>query len=38
MRGAYCRVRVTASGPNSLVGEMIAKASAPAFQGFRILQ
>jgi tRNA A37 methylthiotransferase MiaB len=38
MRGAYCRVRVTASGPNSLVGEMIAKTSAPAFQGFRILQ
>jgi tRNA-2-methylthio-N6-dimethylallyladenosine synthase len=38
MRGAYCRVRVTASGPNSLVGEMIAKTPAPAFQGFRILQ
>jgi tRNA-2-methylthio-N6-dimethylallyladenosine synthase len=38
MRGAYCRVRVTASGPNSLAGEMIAKTPAPAFQGFRILQ
>jgi tRNA-2-methylthio-N6-dimethylallyladenosine synthase len=38
MRGSYCRVRVTASGPNSLVGEMIEKTSAPAFQGFRILQ
>ena len=38
MRGVYCRVHVTASGPNSLVGEMIAKASAPVFQGFRILQ
>jgi tRNA-2-methylthio-N6-dimethylallyladenosine synthase len=38
MRGAYCRVRVTASGPNSLVGELIEKTSAPVFQGFRILQ
>jgi tRNA-2-methylthio-N6-dimethylallyladenosine synthase len=38
LHGAYCRVRVTASGPNSLVGELIAKTSAPAFQGFRILQ
>jgi tRNA-2-methylthio-N6-dimethylallyladenosine synthase len=38
LRGAYCRVRVTASGPNSLVGELIATTSAPAFQGFRILQ
>ena len=38
LRGGYCRVRVTASGPNSLVGELIARTSAPAFQGFRILQ
>jgi tRNA A37 methylthiotransferase MiaB len=38
LHGAYCRVRVTASGPNSLVGELIAKPSAPSFQGFRILQ
>jgi tRNA-2-methylthio-N6-dimethylallyladenosine synthase len=38
MRGTYCRVRVTASGPNSLIGEMIAKTPAPVFQGFRILQ
>lgn len=38
LRGRYCRVHVTGSGPNSLVGELIAKSSAPAFQGFRILQ
>jgi len=38
LHGAYCRVRVTASGPNSLVGELTAKTPAPALQGFRILQ
>ena len=38
LRGSYCRVRVTGSGPNSLVGELVAKESAPAFTGFRILQ
>jgi tRNA-2-methylthio-N6-dimethylallyladenosine synthase len=38
LHGNYCRVRVTASGPNSLAGELIARTSAPAFQGFRILQ
>ena len=37
LRGGYCRVRVTASGPNSLVGEMLSRDSA-AFNGFRILQ
>lgn len=38
LRGSYCRVRVTGSGPNSLVGELVAKEAAPAFHGFRILQ
>jgi tRNA-2-methylthio-N6-dimethylallyladenosine synthase len=38
LRGSYCRVRVTGSGPNSLVGELVAKENAPAFTGFRILQ
>ena len=37
LRGEYCRVRVTASGPNSLVGEMLSRDSA-TFNGFRILQ
>lgn len=38
LHGAYCRVRVTAAGPNSLVGELIARQPADSFQGFRILQ
>lgn len=38
LRGSYCRVRVTGSGPNSLVGELVAQENAPAFTGFRILQ
>jgi tRNA-2-methylthio-N6-dimethylallyladenosine synthase len=38
LRGAYCRARITAAGPNSLVGELIAQQAAPTFQGFRILQ
>jgi tRNA-2-methylthio-N6-dimethylallyladenosine synthase len=36
--GAFCRVRVTGSGPNSLVGELLAKEPARATHGFRILQ
>jgi len=36
--GAYCKVRVTASGPNSLVGEFIARHPDPVVHGFRILQ
>lgn len=38
LRGSYCRVRVTGSGPNSLVGELIAAEAVQAFHGFRILQ
>ena len=38
LRGSYCRVRVTASGPNSLVGEFVSKVAQPRFHGFRILQ
>ena len=38
LRGSFCRVRVTGSGPNSLVGELFATEDAPAFTGFRILQ
>ena len=38
LRGAYCKVRVTGSGPNSLVGVLAAAESAAAFNGFRILQ
>ena len=37
LRGSYCQVRVTASGPYSLVGELASAESAPAFQGFRVL-
>ncbi len=37
LRGTYCQVRVTASGPYSLVGELASAESAPAFQGFRVL-
>ena len=36
--GSYCRVQVTASGPNSLVGEMTARSERPQFNPFRILQ
>ena len=36
--GAYCCARVTAAGPNSLVGEMTARSKTPAFHAFRILQ
>ena len=38
LRGSYCRVRVTASGPNSLVGEFVSQVAQPRFHGFRILQ
>ncbi len=38
LRGAYCKVRVTGSGPNSLIGVLTAAAPASAFNGFRILQ
>ena len=38
LRGSYCRVRVTASGPNSLVGEFVSQVAPPQFHGFRILQ
>ena len=37
LRGSYCRVRVTASGPNSLVGELADAESQPAFQGLHVL-
>lgn len=38
LRGSYCKVRVTGSGPHSLVGELAAVETAPVFTGFRILQ
>ena len=37
LRGNYCQVKVTAAGPNSLVGELAAAESEPAFQGLRVL-
>ena len=37
LRGTYCQVRVTASGPNSLVGELLSAEPAAAFHGFRVL-
>ena len=37
LRGSYCSVRVTASGPNSLVGELLSAETRPAFQGFHVL-
>lgn len=37
LRGSYCQVRVTASGPNSLVGELADAASQPGFQGLHVL-
>ena len=36
--GSYCRVRVTAAGANSLVGEMVALTVQPALNPLRILQ
>ena len=35
--GSYCSVRVTASGPNSLVGELAEAATRPGFQGLHVL-
>ncbi len=37
LRGTYCEVRITASGPNSLVGELVSADEGPAFQGFHVL-
>ena len=37
LMGRYCQVQVTASGPNSLVGELVSAEAKPAFQGLRIL-
>ena len=37
LRGNYCQVRVTASGPNSLVGELAQAESQPGFQGLHVL-
>jgi len=37
LRGSYCQVRVTASGPNSLVGELADAAAQPGFQGLHVL-
>ena len=38
LRGSYCKVRVTGSGANSLVGELTAAEAAAAFNGFRVVQ
>lgn len=35
--GTYCQVEVTASGPNSLVGELASAEAEPAFQGLHVL-
>ncbi len=37
LRGTYCNVRVTASGPNSLVGELVTAETGVAFRGFHVL-
>ncbi len=37
LMGRYCQVQVTASGPNSLVGELVSAEAKPAFQGLRVL-
>ncbi len=37
LRGSYCQVLVTASGPNSLVGELASAETEPAFRGLRVL-
>lgn len=37
LRGTYCQVRVTASGPNSLVGELASAEAEPAFRGLHVL-
>ncbi len=38
LRGTYCQARVTAAGPNSLVGELASPSARAAFQGLRVLQ
>jgi len=38
LRGAYCKVRVTAAGPNSLIGELVSIERRPAAAGLRVLQ
>ena len=37
LRGTYCQVRVSASGPNSLVGDLVSAETSPAFQGLHVL-
>ena len=37
LRGNYCNVRVTAAGPNSLVGELASAEAEPAFRGLTVL-
>ena len=37
LRGSYCQVRVTGSGPNSLVGELADPVAQPGFQGLHVL-
>jgi len=38
LRGSYCRVKVTAATPNSLVGELVAQVIASPAPGLRVLQ
>ncbi|MBI1353483.1 MAG: tRNA (N6-isopentenyl adenosine(37)-C2)-methylthiotransferase MiaB [Acidobacteria bacterium] len=39
LRGAYCKVRITAAGPNSLIGELVSIERKPsAALGLRVLQ
>jgi len=38
LNGAYCRVRITSAGPNSLVGELTAVEQRPALRALRVLQ
>lgn len=38
LRGTYCQICITGSGPNSLIGELVAKPAASTFHSFRILQ
>ena len=38
LRGTYCQVQVTASGPNSLVGELASAEAEPGFQGLHVLK
>ena len=38
LRGAYCKVRVTAAGPNSLIGELVSIERRASDAGLRVLQ